>query len=74
MHESWVSMLMGLAVLLFAVVFMVGHYRLEHRRAQLLRQMDRTYHGHRPRNRRSMCDPADPQNNNTNATGKAYER
>ncbi|GJH37580.1 hypothetical protein CBA19CS91_32505 [Paraburkholderia hospita] len=37
-------------------------------------QMDRTYHGHRPRNRRSMCDPADPQNNNTNATGKAYER
>ncbi|BCF94746.1 hypothetical protein [Paraburkholderia largidicola] len=74
MHESWVSMLMGLAVLLFAVVFMVGHYRLEHRRAQLPRQMDRTYHGHRPRNRRSMCDPADPQNNNTNATGKAYER
>ncbi|OUL86887.1 hypothetical protein [Paraburkholderia hospita] len=74
MHESWVSMLVGFAVLLFAVVFMVGHYRLEHRRAQLLRQMDRTYHGHRPRNRRSMCDPDDPQNNNTNPAGKAYER
>ncbi|MEX4002053.1 hypothetical protein AB4Y38_24500 [Paraburkholderia sp. EG285A] len=33
-------MLMGSAVLMFAALFVVIHYRREHRRAQLLRQLD----------------------------------
>ncbi|BFG80050.1 hypothetical protein PTKU46_80840 [Paraburkholderia terrae] len=44
MDENWVSMVMGSAVLVLAAIFVAGHYRREHRRAQLLRQLD---HAHR---------------------------
>lgn len=40
MDESWASVVMGSAVLLFAAVFVVDHYRREHRRAQLMRRLD----------------------------------
>ena len=40
MNEELVSIVMGFAVLVIAVIFAVGHYRREHRRTQLLRQLD----------------------------------
>ena len=43
MNASHAAMVTGVAVLLFAAIFMVGHYRREHRRAQMLRHM--TSHG-----------------------------
>ncbi len=47
MNESWVTMVMGSAVLMIAVIFVAGHYRREHRRARLLRQLDRARGRHR---------------------------
>lgn len=38
MNASQAAMATGGAVLLFAVVFVVEHYRREHRRAQVLRR------------------------------------
>ncbi|WP_185732429.1 MULTISPECIES: hypothetical protein [unclassified Burkholderia] len=49
MDESRVSMVMGLAVLLFAVISVVGHYRREQRRAQMLRLLDQAHRGQSPR-------------------------
>ncbi|MDR6474254.1 hypothetical protein ABIE53_001859 [Burkholderia sp. OAS925] len=40
MDEQLVSIVMGCAVLATGIIFAVGHYRREHRRAQLLRQLD----------------------------------
>ncbi|WP_165904604.1 hypothetical protein [Paraburkholderia hospita] len=40
MDEAWLSTAIGSAVLLFAVIFVFGHYRREHRRTQLLRQLE----------------------------------
>ena len=40
MNEELVSIVMGFAVLVIAVIFAVGHYRREHRRTKLLRQLD----------------------------------
>ena len=40
LDEALAGMLMGSAVLMFAALFVVIHYRREHRRAQLLRQLD----------------------------------
>ncbi|MGF6970692.1 hypothetical protein OKW43_007787 [Paraburkholderia sp. WC7.3g] len=40
MDEGWVGMVMGSAALVIAAIFVVGHYRREHRRAQLLRRLD----------------------------------
>jgi len=42
MDEELVSIVMGLAVLVIGIIFAVGHYRREHRRTQLLRQLDHT--------------------------------
>jgi hypothetical protein len=39
MNPSMAAMMTGSAVLLFATIFVVGHYRREHRRARMLRQM-----------------------------------
>jgi len=39
MDPGWVGMVIGSAVLLFAAIFVVAHYRRERRRAQLLRQL-----------------------------------
>jgi hypothetical protein len=39
MDESEAVIAMGSAVLLLAAVFVAGHYRREHRRAQLLRHL-----------------------------------
>ncbi|WP_167760327.1 hypothetical protein [Paraburkholderia pallida] len=44
MDESWLSMVFGFAVLVFAAMFVVAHYRREHRRARLLRRIDVTRH------------------------------
>lgn len=40
MDEVRVGMVMGSAVLVIAAIFVVGHYRREHRRAQLLWRPD----------------------------------
>ncbi|CAB3714849.1 hypothetical protein [Paraburkholderia rhynchosiae] len=40
MNEEFVVVVMGLAVLVIGVIFAVGHYRREHRRSELLRQLD----------------------------------
>jgi hypothetical protein len=40
MDESWLSTVFGSAVLIFAAIFMVAHYRREHRRARLMRGLD----------------------------------
>jgi hypothetical protein len=39
MDEAWLGTVIGSAVLLFAAIFVFGHYRREHRRAQLFRQL-----------------------------------
>ncbi|WP_198021378.1 hypothetical protein [Burkholderia sp. WSM2232] len=49
MDEELVSIVMGLAVLVIGIIFAVGHYRREHRRTQLLRQLDHTPIWHWPR-------------------------
>jgi len=43
MSESWVGIVMGSFVLLIASIFMANHYRREHRRRQLLRNMDHSW-------------------------------
>lgn len=40
MDGAGVGTMMGSAVLLFAALFVVGHYRRERRRAQLLQKLD----------------------------------
>ena len=40
MNEPWLGMAIGSATLLFAAIFVFGHYRREHRRAQSLRQLE----------------------------------
>jgi integral membrane sensor domain MASE1 len=40
MDEAWLGTAIGSAVLLFAAIFVFGHYRREHRRTQLLRQLE----------------------------------
>ncbi|CAE6825683.1 hypothetical protein [Paraburkholderia domus] len=49
MDESWVTMMMGSAVLLIAALFVAGHYRREHRRAQVLQRLDYARHSRTPR-------------------------
>lgn len=49
MDESWITMVMGSTVLLIATIFVAGHYRREHRRARLLRQLDHARGRHTPR-------------------------
>jgi len=43
MVESWIGILIGTFVLVIAATAVVGHYRREHRRAQLLTNLD--HHG-----------------------------
>ncbi|CAD6514755.1 hypothetical protein LMG28727_01003 [Paraburkholderia kirstenboschensis] len=54
MNEELVSIVMGVAVLVIAAVFAVGHYRREHRRSKLLRELDQMpgwyWQRHQPRN------------------------
>ena len=38
--EAWLAIAIGSAVLLFAAIFVFGHYRREHRRTQVLRQLE----------------------------------
>jgi hypothetical protein len=40
MTESWMGNVAGSVVLAIAAAVIVGHYRREHMRAQLLRRMD----------------------------------
>jgi hypothetical protein len=40
MGEVWLGTAIGSAVLLFAAIFVLSHYRREHRRTQLLRQLE----------------------------------
>ncbi|TDN58682.1 hypothetical protein [Paraburkholderia sp. BL10I2N1] len=40
MSDSWVGIVMGSFVLMIASVLVAGHYRREHRRRQLLRNLD----------------------------------
>jgi hypothetical protein len=40
MTESWMGIFAGSVVLVIAATVIIGHYRREHRRAQLLRRMD----------------------------------
>jgi hypothetical protein len=40
MTESWMGIVAGIAVLAIAVTVIIGHYRREYRRAQLLRRTD----------------------------------
>ncbi|WP_193727896.1 hypothetical protein [Paraburkholderia franconis] len=40
MEETWIGTAIGSAVLLFAIIFAIGHYRRERRRTQLLRQLE----------------------------------
>jgi hypothetical protein len=40
MDEARLGTALGSAVLLFAAIFVFGHYRREHRRTQLLRQLE----------------------------------
>jgi hypothetical protein len=40
MGESWMGIVIGSLVLVIAAIAMVGHYRREHRRAELLRNLD----------------------------------
>ncbi|CAB3796193.1 hypothetical protein LMG28614_04316 [Paraburkholderia ultramafica] len=40
MSDSWVGIVMGSFVLVIASTFVAGHYRREHRRRQLLRNLD----------------------------------
>jgi hypothetical protein len=40
MVESWMGIVIGTLVLVIAATEVVGHYRREHRRAQLLRHLD----------------------------------
>ncbi|SMG52641.1 hypothetical protein [Paraburkholderia susongensis] len=54
MDEIWITMVMGSAVLLIAAIFVAGHYRREHRRARLLRQLDHARGWHRSPCRRSV--------------------
>ncbi|EKS71861.1 hypothetical protein BG60_31650 [Caballeronia zhejiangensis] len=58
MDERYIIMVMGFAVLLAGAIFMVAHYRREHRRTQLLRQMDRIP-WHRPHDGSSTFDSGD---------------
>jgi hypothetical protein len=44
MDESWLSTVFGSVVLIVAAMFVVVHYRREHRRAHLLRRLDGTRH------------------------------
>jgi hypothetical protein len=46
MDETWLSIVTGSAVLLFAAIFAVGHYRREQRRALSLRQLDLAHRWH----------------------------
>lgn len=40
MNDSWVGIVMGSFVLVVASMLVAGHYRREHRRRQLLRNLD----------------------------------
>jgi hypothetical protein len=40
MSDTWVGMVMGSCVLVLASIFVAGHYRREHRRQQLLRNLN----------------------------------
>jgi hypothetical protein len=40
MIESWIGVVIGTLVLVIAATAVVGHYRREHRRAELLRNLD----------------------------------
>lgn len=40
MTGSWVGVVVGACVLVIAAVLVIGHYRREHLRERLLRQMD----------------------------------
>lgn len=40
MVESWMGIVIGTFVLVIAATAVVGHYRREHHRAQLLRHLD----------------------------------
>lgn len=40
MVESWIVVAVGTFVLVIAATGVVGHYRREHRRAQLLKNLD----------------------------------
>ncbi|WP_193727890.1 hypothetical protein [Paraburkholderia franconis] len=40
MDEGQAAMVMGSTVLLLAAIFVISHYRREHRRAQLQRRLD----------------------------------
>jgi hypothetical protein len=40
MSEKWIGLTIGAAALLIAIPLVIGHYRREHRRGQLLRNLD----------------------------------
>ena len=40
MSESWMGIVIGSLVLTILATLIIGHYRREHRREQLLRRMD----------------------------------
>ena len=40
MIESWIGIVIGTLVLVIASIAVVGHYRREHRRVALLRNLD----------------------------------
>lgn len=46
MIESWIGVVIGTLVLVIAATAVVAHYRREHRRAALLRNLDH-YEGYR---------------------------
>jgi hypothetical protein len=41
MGESWLGIVIGTFVLVIAATAVIAHYRREHRRAELLRNLDR---------------------------------
>ena len=40
MSDSWIAIVMGSFVLVFASMFVADHYRREHRRRRLLRNLN----------------------------------
>jgi hypothetical protein len=52
MGESWIGIVIGTFVLVIAAIAVVGHYRREHRRTQLLKNLDHHDWCRWPRSRR----------------------